>query len=60
MSHDVKNLMCCDASVIPNAISANTNAIIMAIASRASDFVNSQILNGPSGAGVAPQKAGLQ
>jgi choline dehydrogenase len=56
MSHDVKNLMCCDASVIPNAISANTNAIIMAIADRAADFVNSQILNGPSKAATAPQR----
>jgi choline dehydrogenase-like flavoprotein len=60
MSHDVKNLMCCDASVIPNAISANTNAIIMAIASRAADFVNSQILNGPSGGGVVAQQGGRQ
>ncbi len=44
MSHDIGNLMCCDATVIPHHISANTNAIIMAIASRAADFVNSQIL----------------
>jgi|GEM_PF-3304022 len=44
MSWDVKNLMVCDASVIPNHISANPNALIMAIASRAGDFVNSQIL----------------
>jgi choline dehydrogenase-like flavoprotein len=49
MSHDIKNLMCCDASVIPNAISANTNAITMAIGARAAAFVNSQILNAPSG-----------
>ena len=45
MSWDVKNLMICDASVIPNHISSNPNATIMAVASRASDFVNSQILN---------------
>ena len=45
MSHDVENLMCCDASVIPNHISANTNAITIAIANRASDFVNSQVLD---------------
>lgn len=56
MSHDVKNLMCCDASVIPNAISANTNAITMAIGARAAAFVNSQILNGPSGKAAAPRK----
>ena len=55
MSHDFENLMCCDASVIPDHISANTNAIIMAIASRASDFVNSQILNGPSGVTAAQE-----
>jgi choline dehydrogenase-like flavoprotein len=56
MSHDVKNLMCCDASVIPNAISANTNAITMAIGARAAAFVNSQILNGPSGKAAGPRK----
>jgi choline dehydrogenase-like flavoprotein len=44
MSWDVKNLMCCDASVIPNHISANPNATIMALASRAADFVSTQIL----------------
>jgi choline dehydrogenase-like flavoprotein len=44
MSFDVKNLMVCDASIIPHHISANTNAIVMAIAARAADFVNSQIL----------------
>jgi choline dehydrogenase-like flavoprotein len=49
MSHDFENLMVCDASVIPHHLSANTNALIMAIASRASDFVNSQILNTPAG-----------
>ncbi len=50
MSWDVKNLMCCDASVIPNALSSNPNAMIMAVASRAGDFVNHEIL----GAKTAP------
>jgi choline dehydrogenase-like flavoprotein len=44
MSHDVENLMCCDASVIPDHISSNPNALIMAIASRASEFVITDIL----------------
>jgi choline dehydrogenase-like flavoprotein len=44
MSHDVKNLMCCDASVIPHHISSNPNSMIMAIASRASEFVIAQVL----------------
>jgi len=44
MSHDIENLMCCDASVIPDHISSNPNALIMAIASRASDFVITEIL----------------
>jgi choline dehydrogenase-like flavoprotein len=48
MSWDVKNLMCCDASVIPNHISANPNGMIMALASRQSDYVNSQILGARS------------
>jgi choline dehydrogenase len=48
MSWDVKNLMICDASVIPNSLSANPNATIMAIASRCSDFVNTQILGATS------------
>jgi choline dehydrogenase-like flavoprotein len=48
MSWEVKNLMCCDASVIPNALSSNPNAMIMALASRAADFVNSQILGARS------------
>jgi choline dehydrogenase-like flavoprotein len=52
MSWEIKNLMCCDASVIPNALSSNPNATIMALASRAADFVNSQILGAPS-AGTA-------
>ncbi len=53
MSHDIGNLMCCDASVIPHHISANSNAMIMAVAARAADFVNSQILNTPSGQSIA-------
>lgn len=44
MSWDVKNLMCCDASIIPHHISANPNATIMALASRCADYVNTQIL----------------
>jgi choline dehydrogenase len=44
MSHDIQNLMVCDASIIPAPIHANTNAITMAIAARAGDFVNTQIL----------------
>jgi choline dehydrogenase len=55
MSWDVKNLMCCDASVIPNALSSNPNATIMAVASRASDFVNQQIL-GAKSAPTAPNE----
>ncbi len=49
MSHDIQNLMCCDASVIPNHISANPNAMIMAIGARAGDFIRRNILNTPSG-----------
>ena len=48
MSWDVKNLMCCDASVIPNSLGANPNATIMALASRAADYVNTQILGASS------------
>ncbi|MEQ1945611.1 MAG: GMC family oxidoreductase [Bryobacteraceae bacterium] len=48
MSWDVKNLMVCDASVIPNHISSNPNAMIMAVGSRASDFINRQILGANS------------
>ena len=48
MSWDVKNLMCCDASVIPNSLSSNPNATIMALASRAADYVNTQILGASS------------
>jgi len=44
MSHDIDGLMLCDASVIPNHISANPNATIMSIASRASEFVITEIL----------------
>ncbi len=48
MSWDIGNLMINDASVIPNALSANPNAMIMAVSSRASDFVNRQILGAAS------------
>ena len=44
MSFDVKNLMVADASIIPHHISANTNALVMAIGARAGDYVNKQIL----------------
>jgi len=44
MSHDIDALMCCDASVIPNHISSNPNSMIMSIASRASEFVITDIL----------------
>jgi len=44
MSHDIDGLMICDASVIPNHISSNPNATIMATASRASEFVITNIL----------------
>ena len=44
MSHDIENLMCCDASVIPNHISSNPNAMIMALASRAADFAITSVL----------------
>jgi len=44
MSWDVQNLMCCDASVIPNALRANPNATIMALASRCSEYVITNIL----------------
>ena len=43
MSWDVENLMCCDASVIPNHISSNPNSMIMAVASRASEYIITQI-----------------
>jgi choline dehydrogenase-like flavoprotein len=36
--------MCCDASVIPNHISANPNATIMALSARAADFVITNVL----------------
>jgi hypothetical protein len=39
--------------VIPNALSANPNAMIMAVSSRASDYVNQQIL-GAKSAPTAP------
>ncbi len=46
MSWDVKNLMCCDASVIPNHISSNPNSMIMALASRAAEYAITNILGG--------------
>jgi len=55
MSWDVKNLMCCDASVIPNHISSNPNSMIMALASRQADYVNTQIL-GATSASTAPNE----
>ena len=55
MSWDIKNLMINDASVIPNALSSNPNATIMAVSSRASDYVNRQILGAVS-APTAPQE----
>ncbi|HVW10436.1 MAG TPA: GMC family oxidoreductase [Bryobacteraceae bacterium] len=48
MSWDIKNLMINDASVIPNALSSNPNSMIMAVSSRASDYVNQQILGATS------------
>jgi long-chain-alcohol oxidase len=60
MSWDVKNLMCCDASVIPNHISSNPNATIMAVASRAADFVNTQILGARSAITAEAELAALQ
>jgi choline dehydrogenase-like flavoprotein len=36
--------MCCDASAIPNHISANPNATIMALSGRAADFVITNVL----------------
>ncbi len=57
MSWDVKNLMVCDASVIPAPIHANTNAITMAIAARAGDFVNTQILGVKASAVASVQPA---
>jgi choline dehydrogenase len=55
MSWDIGNLMINDASVIPNALSANPNAMIMAVSSRASDFVNREIL-GVASASTAAQE----
>ena len=52
MSHDVDNLMICDASVIPNHIACNPNSMIMAIGSRCSDFVIAQILGKSVSAGA--------
>jgi choline dehydrogenase-like flavoprotein len=46
MSWNVKNLMCCDASVIPHHISSNPNSMIMALADRASAWAITNILGG--------------
>ena len=54
MSWDVKNLMVCDASVIPNHISSNPNAMIMAVASRCSDYVIKEILGQSLPANTVP------
>src|SRR5262249_58605240 len=60
MSWDVKNLMCCDASVIPNHISSNPNSMIMALASRQADYVNTQILGAKSASTAEAELAALQ
>jgi choline dehydrogenase-like flavoprotein len=60
MSWDVKNLMCCDASVIPNSLSSNPNATIMALASRAADYVNTQILGATSASTAEAEMEALQ
>ena len=57
MSFDVKNLMVCDASIIPHHISANTNALVMAIGARAGNFVNTQILGAKAAAVAEPEVA---
>jgi choline dehydrogenase-like flavoprotein len=58
LSWDVKNLMCCDASVIPHHISSNPNAMIMAVASRAADFISTQLLGaGPEVTAEAEEAA---
>jgi choline dehydrogenase len=46
MSWDVKNLMLCDASVIPHHISSNPNAMIMALADRAAQWAIPNVLGG--------------
>lgn len=51
MLWNVDNLMCCDASVIPNHISSNPNSLIMALANRASEYVITEILGKPLRAG---------
>jgi choline dehydrogenase len=60
MSWDVKNLMVCDASVIPNHISANPNAMIMSVASRCADFVNTHILGVANASTAERELAALQ
>ena len=58
LSWDVQNLMCCDASAIPHHISSNPNALIMALASRAADFINTEFLGaGPEVTAEAEEAA---
>jgi choline dehydrogenase len=44
MSFDVDGLMVCDASVIPQHISSNPNALIMALANRQAEYAITQVL----------------
>lgn len=49
MSRDIHHLTCCDAGVIPHPISSNPNAMIMAVASRATDLLYTRLLgDGPA------------
>lgn len=60
MSHEIENLMCCDASVIPHQISANPNGMIMSIAARAGEFVNREILQAASSTGARRRRIGRE
>jgi choline dehydrogenase-like flavoprotein len=60
MSWDIKNLMINDASVIPNALSSNPNAMIMAVSSRASDYVNHNILGAKTALTAAQEMAEME
>jgi hypothetical protein len=51
--------MCNDASVIPNSLSSNPNAMIMAVSSRASDYVNQSILGATSSPSAEREMAEL-
>ena len=57
MSHDIANLMCCDASIIPNHISSNPNSLIMALANRASEYVITSVLGQTLAPAAADQPA---